>query len=35
MLCLIEASSAYILYVNDRAAHVKVDRVSRWGRPGP
>ena len=29
------ASSVFFQYVNDRAAHVKIDRVSRRCRPGP
>ena len=30
-----EASSVYFQHVNERTAHVKVDRVSRQCRPGP
>ena len=30
---MFEASSVYIQYVNERAAHVKIDRVSHWCRP--
>ena len=29
------ASSVFFQYVNDRASHVKIDRVSRRCRPGP
>ena len=29
------ASSVYFQYVNERAAHVKIDRVSCLRRPGP
>ena len=32
---LFEASSLYFQNVNERAAHVKIDRVSRRCRPGP
>ena len=32
---MFEASSVYFQYVNERAAHVKIDCVSRRGRPGP
>ena len=38
MSCLgamFEASSVYFQHVNKRAAHVKIDGVSRRGRPGP
>ena len=31
---MFEASSVYFQYVNERAAHVKIDRVSRRCRPG-
>ena len=31
---MIEASSVYFQYVNEEAAHVKIDRVSRRCRPG-
>ena len=31
---MFEASSDYFQCVNDRAAHVKIDRVSRWCRHG-
>ena len=27
---MFEASSVYFQYVNERAAHVKIDRVSTW-----
>ena len=30
-----EASSVYFQYVNEQAAYVKIDRVSRRCRPGP
>ena len=30
-----DASSVYFQYVNGRAGHVKIDRVSRRCRPGP
>ena len=30
-----EAPCVYFQYVNERAAHVKIDRVSRRCRPGP
>ena len=30
-----EASSVYFQDVNERAAHTKIDRVSRQCRPGP
>ena len=32
---MFEAPSVYIQYVNKRAAHVKIDCVSRRCRPGP
>ena len=32
---MFEASSVYFQYVNERAAQVKIDRVSRRCRPGP
>ena len=32
---MLEASSMYFEYVNEQAAHVKIDRVSRRNRPGP
>ena len=32
---IFEALSVYFQYVNERAAHVKKDRVSRRCRPGP
>ena len=32
---MFEALSVYFQYVNERAAHVKIDRVSRRCRPGP
>ena len=32
---MIEASSVYFQCVNEQAAHVKIDRVSLWCRPGP
>ena len=32
---MFEASSVYFKYVNERAAHVKIDRVYRWCRPRP
>ena len=32
---MFEASSVCFQYVNERAAHVKIDRVSRQCRPGP
>ena len=31
---MFEASSVCFQYVNERAAHVKIDRVSRRCRPG-
>ena len=31
---MFEASSVYFQCVNERDAHVKIDRVSRWCRPG-
>ena len=31
---MFEASSVYFQYVNERAAWVKIDHVSRWCRPG-
>ena len=31
---MFEASCMYFQYVNYRAAHVKIDHVSRWHRPG-
>ena len=31
---MFEASSVYFQHVNERAAHVKIDRVSRRCRPG-
>ena len=31
---MFEASSMYLHCVNERAAHVKIDCVSRWCRPG-
>ena len=34
-IAMFEASSVYFQYVNERAAHVKIDRVSRQCRPGP
>ena len=27
---MFEASSVYFQYVNEQAAHVKIDRISRW-----
>ena len=32
---MFEALSVYLQYVNERADHVKIDRVSRRCRPGP
>ena len=32
---MFEASSVYFRYVNERAAHVKIDSVSSRCRPGP
>ena len=32
---IFEASSMYFQYVNEAAAHVKIDRISRRCRPGP
>ena len=32
---MFEASPVYFQRVNERAAHVKIDRVSRWCRHGP
>ena len=32
---MLEASSVYFECVNEQAAHVKTDRVSRWCRHGP
>ena len=32
---MFEASSVYFQCINERAPHVKTDRVSRWCRPGP
>ena len=33
---MFEASSVYFMYVNERAAHVKIDHVFfRWCPPGP
>ena len=32
---MFEASSVYFQCVNERAALVKIDCVSRWCRPGP
>ena len=32
---MFEAASVYFQYINERAAHVKIDRVSCWCRPGP
>ena len=32
---MFEASSVYFQYVDEQAAHVKIDRVSRRCRPGP
>ena len=32
---MFEALSMYFQYVNEQAACVKIDRVSRWCRPGP
>ena len=31
---MFEASSVHFQYVHERAAHVKIDRASRWCRPG-
>ena len=31
---MFEASSVYFQYVNERAAHIKIDRVCRRCRPG-
>ena len=31
---MFEASSVYFQCVNERAAHVKIDRDSRWCGPG-
>ena len=35
MDAMFEASPVYFQYVNERAAHVKIDRVSRRCQPGP
>ena len=32
---MFELLTEYFQYVNERAAHVKIDRVSRQCRPGP
>ena len=32
---MFEASSVYFQCLNELAAHVKIDRVSRWDRHGP
>ena len=32
---MFEASSVYFQHINERAADVKIDRVSRRCRPGP
>ena len=32
---MFEASSVYFQFVNEQAAHLKIDRVSRRCRPGP
>ena len=32
---MFEDSSVYCQYVKERAAHVKMDCVSGWWRPGP
>ena len=32
---MFEAPSVYFQFVNERATHVKIDRVSRRCRPGP
>ena len=32
---MFEASYVYFECVNERAAHVKIDLVSRWCRPWP
>ena len=32
---MVEASSVYFQCVNEQTANVKIDRVSRWCRPGP
>ena len=32
---MVEASSVCFHCVNEHAAHVKIDVVSRWYRPGP
>ena len=34
-MLLFEVSSEYFEYVNERAAHVKIDRVSGRCGPGP
>ena len=31
---MLEAMSVYFQYVNEQAAHVKIDHVSRWCQPG-
>ena len=35
MDAMFEASPVYFQYVNEQAAHVKIDRVSRRCQPGP
>ena len=32
---MFEALSVYLHYLNERAAHVKIDCISRRCRPGP
>ena len=32
---MFEASPVYFPYVNERAAHLKIEPVSLWCRPGP
>ena len=34
MDAMFEASSVYFQSLNERAAHVKIDGVSRWCSPG-
>ena len=35
LIAMFEASSVYFQHVNERAAKVKIDHVSRRCRPGP
>ena len=32
---MFEAPSVYFQFINERAAHVKIERISRRCRPGP